>query len=104
MPGDGSLKPRVTGRRAPPVSWESRGSFQPSTPATRMLPQRWAAVLMEPQFAVQVSTAFAKKIEAIAKQPAWWARGVVSAWLSLRGNPGKGSGVWQPSARRAVHA
>lgn len=33
--------------------------------------QRWAAVLMEPRYAGQVSPAFAKKIEAIAKQPAW---------------------------------
>lgn len=79
IPGDYSSKPSVTGSRAPPVSVKGRGSqLQPSTPATCLLPQRWAAVLMEPQFAGQVSPAFAKKIEAIAKQPAWWARGVVS--------------------------
>jgi hypothetical protein len=34
--------------------------------------QRWAAVLMGPQHAGQVSAAYTKKIEAIAKQPAWW--------------------------------
>ena len=37
--------------------------------------QRWAAVLMGPQHAGQVSAAYAKKIEAIAKQPAWWVCG-----------------------------
>ena len=29
-------------------------------------------MLMGPQHAGQVSAAYAKKIEAIAKQPAWW--------------------------------
>lgn len=40
-------------------------------PCHAVLLQRWAAVLMEPGFVGQVSPAFAKKIEAIAKQPAW---------------------------------
>lgn len=53
-----------------------------------MLLQRWAAVLMEPRFVGQVSPAFAKKIEAIAKQPAWFVGGgtdwaLFMAWYSM---------------------
>jgi hypothetical protein len=33
--------------------------------------QRWAAVLLE-QYPDQVAATYSKKIEAIAKQPAWW--------------------------------
>ncbi|KAL4434272.1 hypothetical protein ABPG75_000713 [Micractinium tetrahymenae] len=33
--------------------------------------QRWAAALQQPPYAGQVASAYAKKIEAIARQPAW---------------------------------
>lgn len=33
--------------------------------------QRWAEVLMQPQLVGQVAPGFAKKVEAISRQPAW---------------------------------
>ena len=37
--------------------------------------QRWAAVLQQSPYVGQVAAAYAKKIEAIARQPAWWVAG-----------------------------
>lgn len=42
-------------------------------PAVLPIPlQRCAAALQQPPYAGQVAAAYAKKIEAIARQPAWW--------------------------------
>lgn len=62
--------------------------------------QRWAAVLTD-QHAGQVSAAYAKKIEAIAKQPAWW----VAGWLDAAAWPCRlGMGVRQAEAAQCCEA